>query len=312
MTTLEDIERTFERYQPIVDDWAAFCAALTRPLPTCVWTNTLRAQPAQLAAWFERLGLEMPALGWHPEAFKYTGDANIPFGTLFPMVTGMCHIQEEVSLMPTVILGKYPGQRVLDMCAAPGGKTAQLAVQLGNQGTVVANDRSYQRLRALRGITDRLGLVNITMTHWDATSLPGDIGLFDRVLADVPCSCEGTSRKNHSVTQGLDVHEYTALANIQRAILMRAIKLARPGGVIVYSTCTYAPEENECVLQDILDAASDRVELLPTRLDGVRCVPGLLEWRGRAFDSSMTNAMRLYPHHNDTGGFFVATLRRKD
>lgn len=298
----------FERYRPLIDDWTAFQAALARPLPLCVWTNGLRTTPERLLAWLDEAGLEAEPLSWRAGAFRLP--SSIAPGNRMPYITGLYHVQEEVSLLPVPLLDPRPGERVLDLCAAPGNKTAQMAVQMQNRGTIVANDLNVGRLSSLRNTLDRLGACNVTTTLYDAANYPSESGTFDRVLADVPCSCEGTSRKNPSV---LDQRENGRdLTGAQTAILRKAVQRCRPGGRIVYSTCTYAPEENEAVVDAVLcDYGTDTLRMLPARIEGVTHDPGLTEWQGQHFHPSMENAMRVWPHQNDTGGFFVAVLERK-
>ena len=149
------------------------------------------------------------------------------------------------------------------------------------------------------------------MLSYDASQLPRGVGRFDRVLADVPCSCEGTSRKNWKVLQKCKTFDYVSMGRLQRAILARGLQQLLPGGTLVYSTCTYAPEENEMVLQHVLDDFGwERVELVPLSLEGFYADPGLSHWQGHTFHESMRHCMRVWPHLNDTGGFFVAMLRR--
>lgn len=299
----------FERYRPIIDDWDAFVAALRRPLPTCVWTNTLRTTPERLAQFMRDNGMPHEPLGWDPRAFKIPNDLRP--GNRFEYAAGLFHIQEEASLLPVALLEPAPGERVLDMCAAPGNKTVQIATTMQNRGTVVANDRDYRRMRAVGRALERLGVLNTSLTVYDAANLPGDAGPFDRILADVPCSCEGTSRKNPEVLE-LTGGIVPGQANrLQKAILRKALQLCRPGGRIVYSTCTYAPEENELVIDEVLsEMGSDAFHLLDARIPGFRSAPGLTSWMGRTLHPDLARAMRVYPHHNDTGGFFVAVIER--
>ena len=299
----------FERYRPLIDDWTAFQAALERPLPVCVWANPLRATPEQLAAWFDSAGLSAEALPWRPGTFKLP--ASIEPGNRMPYITGLYHVQEEVSLLPVPLLDPQPGERVLDLCAAPGNKTAQIAVRMQNRGTVVANDLNFGRLSSLRNTLDRLGACNVTTTLYDAANYPAESGAFDRVLADVPCSCEGTSRKNPSVLdQQANSHDITGA---QTAILRKAVQRCRPGGRVVYSTCTYAPEENEAIVDAVLrDVGPDVLRLRPARIDGISGDPGLIEWQGQSFHPSLQHALRVWPHQNDTGGFFAAVLEKRD
>lgn len=301
-----------ERYRPLVDDWNAFTAALRRPLPIAVWTNGPRIAPERLAELLEREGAAPEAIGWCPGAFRLGPDATPGRGLLGS--AGVYHVQEEVSLLPVELLDPRPGERVLDLCAAPGGKTARVAVAMGNRGTVVANDVDWRRLVAVGKNLDRLGLANVVATSWDGARFPEEAGTFDRVLADVPCTCEGTSRKNPGVLAWGGEEERRRTAGVQRAILRRAVRLCRPGGRIVYSTCTYAPEENEAVVDAVLrqegESSAASVRLVESRVEGFSTAPGLTVWEGRELDPSIGRALRVWPHLHDTGGFFVAVLEK--
>jgi len=302
----------FERYRPLIDDWEAFCAALRRPLPVCVWANSLRLTASELAAHMAATGLDARPLHWWPNAFRlrdFDPGSGAGPGARFEYIAGLYHVQEEVSLLPPRLLDPRPGERILDLCAAPGGKTAQIAVALGNQGTVVANDRDFGRLTTLRSTLDRLGAANVTTTRCDGANYPPEAGLFDRVLVDVPCSCEGTSRKSPEVLAQVGPAVSRRLEGVQRGLLRKAIQLTRPGGRIVYSTCTYAPEENEEVVADLLAEHPD-VRLKEVAIPGLQVAPGLTEWEGREYPPEMKRAVRIWPHHNDTGGFFVAVLEK--
>ncbi len=301
------IPSAFLRYRAIVDDWEAFVAALRRPLPVCAWTNTLRTTPAQVKAALEAEGLKPEPLAWRPDAFRLPSDSQP--GNRLAYVLGHYHVQEEVSLLPVPLLDPQPGERVLDLCAAPGGKTAQIAVRMQNRGTVVANDRNPLRLRQLSGTIERLGLLNVTTTLHDGADYPLESGPFDRVLVDVPCSCEGNFRKDQQVADAFA--GAPELCGLQTALLHRAVMLCRPGGRIVYATCTFAPEENELVVDAVLRRWGEALRLLPAHLEGFRGAPGLIEWNGRRLHPSLEQTLRVWPHLNDTGGFFVAVLERQ-
>jgi precorrin-6B methylase 2/NOL1/NOP2/fmu family ribosome biogenesis protein len=199
------------------------------------------------------------------------------------------------------------------MCAAPGNKSAQIGVRLQNQGSIVSNDRSKRRLQMLRRIFSRLGIANGTITARDAANYARDAGQFDKVLVDAPCSCQGNSRKMSAINQGWFRPEYSVkTSRLQRAILRKAVHKCRPGGRIVYSTCTYAPEENEAVVHDILEEMrGDGIEIVPASIPGFSTAPGLTSFEGQQWSKEMTHCMRVWPHLNDTGGFFVAVLEKK-
>ena len=315
---------SLERYRPLIGDWADFCAAIARPLPTTVWANTLRATPERVRALLAAEGYAPEPIGWCPGAFRLSADEARPAETPTPgrgllAMTGLYHVQEEVSLLPVLLLDPRPGERVLDLCAAPGGKTAALAVAMENRGTVVANDVDWRRLIAVGRNLDRIGLVNVATTAWDAANFPESGGLYDRVLADVPCTCEGTSRKNTGVLAWGGEEERARTAAVQTAILRKAVRLCRPGGRIVYSTCTYAPEENEAVVDAVLREARAAEGQAAVRVADARSeagaagfdgAPGLTSWNGGRFDPSLAGCLRVWPQLHDTGGFFCAVLER--
>lgn len=299
----------FERYQPLINNWTDFKASLSRPLPTCIWTNTLRTSPEHLAHLLAEDGLPVEPLAWYPGGFKLP-PAFKP-GHHWAYLAGLYHVQEEVAMLPVIFLDLQPGERVLDLCAAPGNKTAQIALQLNNNGTVVANDINYGRMRAVRQALERLGLVNVTTTTCDGANFPKLAGQFDKVLVDVPCSCEGTSRKDPGVVQRAGPEIAHKKNGLQKALLRKAVQRCKAGGRIVYATCTYAPEENEMVVDTILrEYGADTLQIVPARLKGFTANSGLTAWQGHRFHPLLRNTMRVWPHQNDTGGFYIAVLKK--
>lgn len=300
------------RYAPLLeaDEIDAFVEAARRPLPRVVWANPLRGDPVETAREVEALWPTATPLGWCDFAWRLPPDAQP--GHALPFLLGRLHAQEEAALFAARALGAQRGERVLDLCAAPGNKTARLAVEMGDRGLVVANDVSAGRLPGLRRVVERLGLTSIAVTRGDAARLPGKLGAYDRVLADVPCSGEGTSRKVDGRTQGDDPAHRAAISALQARILARALQLVRPGGVVVYATCTYAPEENEAVLHSVPPELATIEPLVNVGLGGRPVTRGgVTAWGGRTFRSDVAHAARFWPHVDDTGGFFVARLRRR-
>ena len=295
----------FARYKPLVADWDAFQAAVQRPLPTTIWTNPTKTDPETLRNLLPNPQEAQP-LPWLPGAFRLPPD--FPSGLHWTYMAGLYHVQEEVSLLPIVLLDPQPGERVLDLCAAPGNKTAQISLAMRNSGTVVANDRNMGRMRAMRHTLDRLGLYNVTTTIHDGSNFSQQAGPFDKILVDVPCTCEGTCRKDHTVFDG-DVNSQK-LVGTQRALLRKAVQLCRPGGRIVYATCTFAPEENELIVDAILREYSGIVKMQPAVIPGFNASPGVTHWQGQTLDESLHHALRVWPHQNDSGGFFVAVLQK--
>jgi len=299
---------SFERYRDLVDDWDAFAAYQDRPLRPTIWTNSLRLTPAELADYLARDGVEAEPISWLPGGFRLP--AGCAPGRSLGRLLGLFHIQEEVSMMPIPLLDPRPGERLIDLCAAPGNKTVQAAVRMEDRGTVLAVDANSYRVGLISQSVERLGVTSIAILHQDAGNLPRAVGTFDRVLADVPCSCEGTVRKNPAIL--LRSWRPGWRHNTQVAILHKAVQLCRPGGRIVYATCTYAPEENEAVVDKVLrrPPSGSAVRVLPARIPGLVTSPGITEWRGETYDPQLAGAMRIYPHQNDTGGFFIAVLEK--
>ncbi len=294
-----------QRYEPLVEDFSAFLATCERPLPSVVRVNPLRVSPARVRRALEAEGVPHEPIDWHEGLFALpTGSP----GGNWPYYHGWIHGQEEVSLLPGLALDPDPGDIVWDACAAPGSKTSQIAAAMDDRGTIVANDNNLGRLSALRHNTERLGITNVMVTNADGRNyslrkLPFDE--FDGALVDAPCSCEGTCRKNPDVRDQWTIDHVRQVVGIQKGILTRAVQATRVGGTVVYATCTFAPEENEAVVDHALETEACRV--VPLDLP-IETTAGITEWQGDSFDPQVTDTERVYPHFNDTGGFYCAKL----
>lgn len=300
------------RYTSLLGDEAAdaFLSACARPLPRAVWVNTVRADdPDAVAETILARCPEARPVPWWPYAFRLPADTSP--GSWIEHRLGLIHVQEEATLWPAALLDLAPEpdperpERVLDLCAAPGNKTAQIALRMRDRGLVVANEKIRGRLSQLRYNLERLGLASVVVTRGDGVRYPTPERLFDHALVDAPCTCEGTTRKRgqRETTERFR----KTVQSIQIALLRRALKCVRPGGTVVYATCTYDPEENERVLDAIWEREATIEPLTPP--PGVTLGAGVPEWNGRRFRPDVVHAARLWPHLNDTGGFFVARLR---
>lgn len=318
-----------ERYRPLLgEQWDRFLDALRRPLPVAAWRNAARVDEASFENWFYNVepGVTLERLPWFDRGYRLWA-AEAPAGGLrtpdptpgnrAARALGLLHLQEEVSMIPAVLLGAQPGEQILDLCGAPGNKTALVASLMEDRGTIVCNDTDIKRLRAGRTAWSRLGFSSIAATNHDGGSYPAPTESFDRVLVDAPCSGEGTSRRNLSSLRPAPPDYYRMLHRRQRRLLERALQLCRPGGRVVYSTCTYAPEENELVIADVLAArraggrAGSGLTPVPARLAGLESAPGITRYDGAELGGELENAMRVWPHLNDSGGFFVAVLEKR-
>ena len=295
----------FARYQQLMPDWQAFCHTIEQPLPTTFWRNPFRASHQQLMNFFAQYDLKPQVYSFSPLAYQLP--ANLPISRLPAWQAGWFHVQEMVSMLAAPLLAPQAGQQVLDLCAAPGGKTAMLACLMQQQGLLLANDLSIDRIKALRHVIGRLGMSNVLCTQSDARYFQAPEQSFDAILADVPCSCEGTVRRNPKVRFAQPPRDKIQAS--QQIILAKAIELLKPGGRLLYSTCTLAPEENEAVVSQAL-SQHDNLSLVPIALEGIHTRPGLLHWQQQGFHPSMALSARLYPQDNNSGGFYLALMEK--
>ncbi|KAA8897043.1 hypothetical protein TRICI_006805 [Trichomonascus ciferrii] len=296
-------------------------------------------------------------LGWEIKVGKQVIRKNKAFGRMqrFLVVetdVGNISRQEAVSMIPPLLLDVQPYHTVLDMCAAPGSKTAQLVEAIhGNpevprpSGFVVANDSDYKRSHMLIHQVKRLNSPNLVVTNHDAQFYPkiktgaGDYLKFDRVLCDVPCSGDGTMRKNVNVWKDWTIGNALGLHATQVNIMQRGVQLLKPGGRIVYSTCSLNPIENEAVVAEVLRLNKGNLQLVDAKdeLPGLIAYKGVSTWKVQGKDKEwkqpgdegMANSLfppteeeasnfnldrciRVYPHQQDTGGFFISVFEKKD
>ena len=321
MLSREEISQQFKPYSNLLEPqaWQAMLDAFARPLPATMWIHPQRVKPEWVNKQFQADGHQIKALPYVPGGFISTKP--MKWGRRFEFRAGLIHLQEASSMLPPLALQPKPGELVLDLCAAPGGKSAQLSLMMQNRGTLVVNDLSFNRLRALRATQERLGLKNMVLCAQEGQKLLKDHpAYFDKVLVDAPCSCEGTLRKRGKWSYIPDEGDFKKrLIATQKALLLQALKLTKPEGRVVYSTCTLDPMENEGVLNAILEQwqtlkASGQVHediyLEPMGFTGLNGSPGISTWQGQSWSKTLEHALRVYPQQNDSGGFFLAALRK--
>jgi len=295
-----------ERYAGIVDDYDGFAEACDSPLPKTARANRVKSSFDEATEALEEVGFGVEPLDWYEEGFRLDEPEDAKIGNTVPHYLGWIAVQEEVSMIPPVVLRDaldLSDALVLDACAAPGSKTTQVAQDAAG---VVANDDNFGRIAALRNNTDRLGLTNVAVTSYDGRRFP-DAYDFDAALVDVPCTSEATVRKNPEYREDDAVtdDERASIVAVQKGILSRTLDLVRDGGRVVYSTCTFAPEENEAVVDHVVSKNKARVRPFDV---GLGSSSGVVEWQGEKYVSDVEKTRRFYPHQNDTGGFFVALL----
>ncbi len=294
-----------ERYRSFIPDWAGFTAAAARPEPTVLRVRTGRITPEALRERLEGQGFRLREIDGMP-AFFQVEEGPHPVSLTLEHWLGLCYVQQASTGIAAPLLGARPGERVLDLCSAPGGKTTHLADLMQDRGCLVAADVSESRIRGLLGNVYRLGHANLLVVAGDGRAFPEEAS-FDRVLVDAPCSGEGTLRRR----RGRPPHQSASfrgyVTRAQEDLLRKAVRVTRPGGTILYVTCTFAPEENEAVVDCVL--RDEPVELEPLSLP-VPHAPGLTAFEELRFDPRLEGAARIYPHHFDSGGLFLVRLRR--
>lgn len=275
-----------------------FIAALRNP-PTGVRANTLKIEPSELRA---ALAPGLEPLPYPPEGFSYRGEMRL--GKHPYHAAGLYYMQDPGAICIGALVDPQPGERVLDLAAAPGGKTTHLAARMQNQGVLIANDPSRPRARELVSNLERLGVRNTAVLADRVERLGAHFGAwFDRVLLDAPCSGESMFHKSAAAREAWSEAVVAGCARRQGELLRDAARLVRPGGVLFYSTCTFSRAENEEVVLRFLE---EEPEFVPTRLAAIPGAQGV----GIAAPDGEEGALRLWPHHVPGAGHFVAALRR--
>jgi NOL1/NOP2/sun family putative RNA methylase len=275
--------------------------ALEASLPPALRVNTLKIETGELLERLEEKGFELERVPWTKFGF-WIKRAPFSPGATPEYLMGYYYLQDPASMYACEVLDPQEGELVLDMAAAPGGKTSYISQLMKNRGTVVAVDVNRERMAKLRSNLTRLGVRNVVAVRTDA-ALVGGFGLtFDRVMLDAPCTGTGTIHKNPEVRfkEATDVERCTSL---QLTLLRSGLEVLRPGGVLVYCTCSYLPEENEAVVEEAINlgAVVEEIE---------QGLPGLTAFGSRNFDPQVSRARRFYPFSHGCQGFFLARLRK--
>jgi 16S rRNA (cytosine967-C5)-methyltransferase len=273
--------------------------ASSRQPPLTLRANTLKNSRDELMSRFADNGITATSCRFSPHGFHIEGRHHIP--GLPGFREGLFTVQDEASQMASLLLNPQPGERVLDACAAPGGKATHLAQLMGNQGELLAMDVAGSKLPLILETAQRLGISTIRTRAADllnSAAFPADV--FDRVLLDAPCSGLGVIRRNPEAKWRLTSADITRLAATQQSLLKNAIRMLKPGGALLYSTCSTTVEENEAVVLDFLSRRPDCV---------LENLTDLFPEYAELFTPQ--GMFRAWPHRHGMDGFFAARLRKK-
>lgn len=223
---------------------------------------------------------------------------------------GLYYIQEPSAMLPGAMIGVQPSDKVLDLCAAPGGKTVQMAAQMKGEGILVANDINTERVKALVKNVELCGVKNAIVLNESPDKLAAKFeGYFDKIMVDAPCSGEGMFRKDEDAIKSWEKYKCEKCCGMQWDILQNVDRMLKPGGVILYSTCTFSPEEDELMIEKFMDAHEGDYELLEIpKVGGIE--GGRTSWSGGKYDFS--KAARLWPHKLNGEGHFAALIKKID
>ena len=273
-------------------------------------TNSLKTKRRELAKNLISRGVNLdPLAEWSKVGLKIYS-STVPIGATPEYLSGQYMLQSASSFLPVLAMDPHPSEKILDMCASPGGKTTYIGQLMKNEGLIVANDFKKERIKSLFFNIHRMGIKNCIITNYDGREFAKLYNKFDRVLLDAPCSGLGVISKDKSVKMNRTYKEILNNSRLQKELILAAIDSCnakgKGDGIIVYSTCSISVEENEWVIDYALKHRY--VKCIETGIEIGE--PGLVKFREKHFHPSISNTRRIYPHIHNIDGFFIAKLKK--
>jgi len=309
-----------ERMKLLLDedeDFKNYMNSLKTIPPKSIRCNTLKISPEELKKRLEKKGWKInQPFKKYPE-IMILGSQLLPgeLGRSLEHQLGYYYIQEIVSMIPIIALNPKPNETILDLCAAPGSKTSQICTLMNNTGTIIANELSIGRIKILANNLERCGVKNAIITKKEGVAfcnrLKKENFLFDKILVDAPCSGEGTLRSAPKTYKMWNIKTVKAVSRLQKNLAEKSFELLKPNGILVYSTCTHSPEENEEIVDYLLKEFKKKIKIEKIDLPKEFVTrTGIAKWEEKKYLNEVKLSKRIYPHDNDTGGFFLAKFRR--
>ncbi|MFH1359477.1 MAG: RsmB/NOP family class I SAM-dependent RNA methyltransferase [Candidatus Omnitrophota bacterium] len=278
--------------------------------PLSVRVNTLKTKREDIVKFLEHEHIHVQKIPWYADAFLLKDITNQQYNQWDGVKDGRIYRQSLSSMIPSLILDPQPGEVILDMCAAPGSKTTQIASLMNNQGEIIATERVKNRFYKLKSVIQLLGAENVKCQLIDARKLRPTNRPFDRILVDAPCASEGrfktSEKKSFAYWSPRKIKE---MAHKQKGLMLAASRLLKPEGTLVYSTCSFAPEENEAVVDWLLRKTEKTMRVEQINFPLIKSYPALHIWQDKVFDESISGTLRMLPDEY-MEGFFVAKLRK--
>lgn len=271
-----------------------------------IWSirvNTIKISVKSLLEKLKEKNYELEQIPWIKEGFWVKNKENLSKNLEHTL--GYFFIQNSSSMIPALVLEPKPDDIILDLCASPGAKTTQIAMMMKNSGVIIANDITQKRLKALRGNLQRCGVLNTVVTRIRGEVFWKTGFKFNKILLDVPCT--GTGTLNPRVFKETSLSMVKALSKLQKKLLISAYNCLEKDGILVYSTCSLEPEENE----ENIDFAVKKLGLTTEKIEIKNLIfeKAITEWNGKKFDKSVENSIRILPSEK-TEGFFICKLRK--
>ena len=282
-------------------------AAFSRDRVLSLRVNTLKAEPEEVFRHMDKDGIKYTPVPWYKSACIVEDIAVRSLSDHGLVKKRLVYIQSLSSMLPAVVLAPQPGECVLDLCAAPGSKATQMAAMMNNEGTIFCVEPIRDRFYKLRSVIEQMDVHNAVLKMTDGRKFRS-VEQFDKVLVDAPCSSEGRFRLSDKKSYAFwSLRKIKEMVQKQRGLLLNASRLLKPGGTLVYSTCTFAPEENEGVVDWLLRKTKNALYVEPAAVPGVAAYPAIVRWGEKDFSPDVRKCLRVLPS-GDMEGFFVAKM----
>jgi NOL1/NOP2/sun family putative RNA methylase len=278
--------------------------------PVTMRINTLKMSREDVLRELTAQAISFQTLPWSPDALIFPTVASEECRNIDLVKENMLYRQSLSSMLPVLVLDPKTCETVLDFCAAPGSKTTQMSALMQNQGEIVAVEAIRPRFYKLKSVCELLGAKNVACKLTDARRFRS-MELFDKVLVDAPCSSESRFKTDDPKSVGYwNTRKIKEMVHKQRGLLLSASRFLKPGGTLVYSTCTFAPEENEGVVDWVLRKSEGQLESVAASVDGITSYPAIREWEGKTFCPEVDHVLRVLPD-GVMEGFFIAKFIKR-
>ena len=300
-----------ERLRDIVPDkkYDSVLESMSSPKATAFRINTLKADRHEVTSSLQQEGLELHDVRWNGLSFWVNHSQRSQLLASQMYAEQKIYVQNLSSMIPPIILDPQPGERILDLTAAPGSKTLQIACMVNQDAEIAAVEVIKNRFFKLRDNLDSQGASRVRTYLKDGRSVwKNRPEYFDRILLDAPCSSEGrfhiSEPESYAYWSPRKVKE---MARKQKRLIYSAVQSLKPGGVLVYSTCSFSPEENEAIIAGILKRFPGALQTLPINLNEAFIEAGLTSWKGKTFEQGVAMARRVLPDYR-MDGFFICKI----